>query len=64
MGENLFGVWLYFLHRDSDNKKAKQNKNHSLQALVEQLATEYATLGVCKKEALEISACVWKHLSD
>lgn len=60
MGENLFGVWLYFLHRDSENKKSKQTnkKSHGLQALVEHLATEYATFGICKKEALEISACV------
>ena len=58
MGENLVGVWLYFLHCDYENKKAKQNKKHGLQALVEQLATEHATLGICKKEILEISACV------
>lgn len=52
MGENLVGVWLYFLHHDSENKNAKQNKKHGLQALVEQLATEHATLGICKNQCL------------
>lgn len=63
MSENLVGIWLYFLHRDSEDKNAKQNKKHGLQALIEQLAAEHATLGICKKETLEISACVWKRLS-